>query len=308
MKRHKTFLFLMLFSVLCTGCSQAESQSNAELPDLDSIIQQEDSTSSSEITSEAETTQPETSAEPTDIFYLTSHGTETSSRLTKFRTQLETDGFIWNECEISDIPADADILIYNSPTEDLTSDEYQLLKEYMNQGGDLLLLLPASESETRYKFLNLLTESFSFQIDYDRITVPIQDSELIFLQIIGMPDRMAYYDDSMQTTPVYMQNMRSFHMLGDYATDEMFVDVMLQTTADAVGEPFGGTEDDPLTYENEKLNIMVYSRDALRNNAAVVACGASDFLLDENFDSNMSQGAQKWVYSSLNWFINYNKY
>ncbi|MBE6876354.1 MAG: hypothetical protein E7496_06480 [Ruminococcus sp.] len=302
MKFHKKLLFLMLCAVVCTGCSQADTQSSAELPDLDSMIQQENpAPSDAEI-------QPETSAEPVNIFYLTSHGTEDSSHLTKFRAQLETDGYLWNECEISEIPADADILIYNTPAEDLTSEEFQLLREYMNQGGDLLLLLPASESETRYKFLNNFTEEFCFRIDYDRVTIPEQNSELTLLQIIAMPDRMEYYDDSMQTTPVYMQNMRSFHMLGDYATDEMFVDVMLQTTAQAVGEPFGGTEDDPLTYENEKLNIMVYSRDALRNNASVVACGASDFLLDENFDSDMSKGAQKWVYSSLGWFVNYSAY
>ena len=304
MKHHKKLLFLILCSVLCTGCSQAESQSSAELPDLDSIIQEENVTSSEP---EADI-QPETSAEPADVFYLTSHGTEDSSHLTKFRNQLETDGFLWNECEISDIPADADILIYNTPSEDLTSEEFQLLKEYMHQGGDLLLFLPASESETRFKFLNHLTEEFCFQIDYDRVTIPEQDSAFILLNIIEKPERMTYYDDAMQTTPVYIQNIRSFHFLGDYATDEMFVDVMLQTSAKAVGEPFGGTEDDPLTYENQKLNVMLYSRDAVRNNSAIVACGAADFLLDENFDANTSQGALKWVYSSLNWLVSYSAY
>lgn len=183
-----------------------------------------------------------------------------------------------------------------------------MLKEYMSQGGDLLLLLPASESETRYKFLNNLTEAFCFQIDYDKVTVPEQNTEFVLLNVIEMPERMAYYDDSMQTAPVYMQNMRSFHMLGDYATDEMFVDVILQTPAGVIGEPFGGMEDDPLTYENQKLNIMVYSRNAVQDNSAVIACGASDFLLDENFDADTSKSAQKWIYSSLRWFTAYSAY
>ena len=118
--------------------------------------------------------------------------------------------------------------------------------------------------------------------------------------------RMTAYEESMLDSPVYMRNMRSFHLLGDYATDEMFVDVMLQTAETAIGEPFGGVEDDPLTYENEKLNILVYSLDAVQNNTAVVVCGASDFLLDENFEKDTSHIAQEWIYSSLQWFTTYN--
>ena len=299
--KYRKLLFILLSGIILTGCS-ADTESCSSLPDPDSIIEQENSSAP-----EADT-EAETEAFSENIYYLTRHQKEDSANLGKFKSHLETDGFVWNECEISDIPAEADILIYNFPKEDLSSEEYQILKDYTDRGGDFLLFLPASDSEVRYKFLNLFLDSFSFQIDYDNVTIPEQDANWVVLQPIGMPDRMTAYDDSMQTAPVYMQYMRSFHMLGDYATDELFIDVMLQTPEFAVGEPYGGTEDDPLTYENEKLNILVYSRDAIRNNASVIACGANAFLLDENFDSEISKPAQNWIYSSLFWFCNYDAY
>ena len=293
--KYRKILFCILFSVFCTGC-QAASESNTSLPDLDSIIQQENTSD----------TEQETEKFSENIYYLTSHQTEDSAKLTKFQSHIETDGFHWNECDISAIPDDAKILIYDFPKEDFTAEEFQILKDYTDRGGDMLIFLPASESEVRYKFLGNLLESFSILLDYDKVDILEQDFDLIALQIIGMPERMTAYTEFMTSEPVYMRNLRSFHMLGDYATDELFIDAMLQTSAAAVGQPFGGIEDDPLTYENEKLNVLLYSRDTLRDNASVIVCGADDFLFDENFDSPMSQGAQNWIYSSLNWFMNYN--
>lgn len=151
-----------------------------------------------------------------------------------------------------------------------------------------------------------MLETFYITMDYDKVNQPEQDADLIPLQIVGLAEYMNTYDDTMLTTPVYMQNIRSFHMLTAGNTDELYSDAMLQTLNTAIGEPYGGTEDDPLTYENENLNIMAYTRDSLRKNATLVVCGASDFLLDENFDSTFSTGAQKWVYSCLFWFDSYN--
>ncbi len=306
MKFHKKLIFASLCcSAILTGCSSS-SGTSSELPNLDSLIQEENTNISEAETTEAATIQEERIS--ADIFYLTDHHTQNPAELSKFRRQLTTDGFIWNECTLSELPADAGILIYNSPEEDLTSEEVQALQPFFDAGGDMLVLLPASESNTRYKFLNNLLETFSIQIDYDRITEPEKDSNFTLLQIIGMPERMLAYEDSMSVKPVYMQNMRSFHMLGDYATDELFIDTMLQTSADVIGEPCGGMEDDPLTYENEKLNVLLYSRDAVRNNASVVVCGAADFLEDKNFDADTSKNAQNWIYSSLQWFSTYSAY
>ena len=264
MKLHEKLFYLLLCSVMLTGCSQNTSE---EMPDIDALRQNSETA--------AETEQITEQTIPAEIYYLTDHGTQDSEELTKFRTQLETDGFIWNEGEISNIPTEDSILIFNAPQEDITPEEFQILKEYKQAGGDMLLLLPASESETRYKFLNNFLETYCIQLDYDKITETdnfrIKD-DAIRLNIISQPDRM------------------------------------LQTAETVIGEPFGGVEDDPLTYENEKLNILVYSLDAVQNNTSVVVCGASDFLLDENFEKDTSHIAQEWIYSSLQWFTAYNSY
>ncbi len=305
--RNYTGIFLAVMMIL-TGCAKQENSSpeNA-LPDLDSIIAegQEEQTEISISSSEEPETEPETETFSAEVVYLTSHQTENPDSLKKFQSHLEQDGFIWSTSEILNIPSDAEMLIYDSPQEDLTTEECKFLENYMDNGGKLLLLLPASEQNVKFNFLEHLLEEFCFILDYDVVTHP--ETEEIALQALEFPDRMTAYEESMQTEPVYMRNMRSFHISTGYSTDELFIDALLQTPETVKGEPFGGEQDDPVTYENERLNIMAYSRDSLRNNASVVVCGSADFLSDEYFDAETSEAAQNWIYTALYWFDAYSK-
>ncbi len=294
---------MLLLSLLLTGCSEPVQES-AELPDLDSMIQQQETGTVPETAPE---TIPETFSQ--NIFYLTEYQTEDPANLTQFRAALEEQGFVWHQGSLEELPEEDQILICNFPKEDLNPETYQLLNAFADRGGDMLFLLPASESETRYKYWNRFLESFCIQMDYDLVTendpARIQPDDSILVNYIAMPERMAAYQEDMLTKGVFMRSPRSFYMLGDYSTDEMFVDVMLQTSATVTGQPCGGTEDDPLTYENQKLNVLCYSLDALRQNASVVTCGAADFLTDEHFADSTSYTAQCWIYSSLYWFADY---
>jgi len=309
MKHKYTPLFVpLLCSLLLTGCSQEEPL--PEVPvSLESEAEQAEA-SESEISSVPETIE-NTIVHP-DIYYITNHGTAPVSDLSQFISELESVGYLWHEAEISDIPAEADMLIFNSPQEDLTKEEYQQLENYMNQGGDFLYLLPASESETRYKYLNLLSELFYIQIDYDIISETdksrIQDDDSIQIQAVNYPERFGFYDESMQDGIVYMRNIRSFHMMSEESSMSSFMDECLETASSAVGTPYGGIQDDPITYENDTLSVMLYCRDELRNNAALIAVGSADFLLDEYYASETSQAAKNWVFSALGWFTAYERF
>ncbi len=311
----KKLISMILFCLLLTGCSQKAEPEEQEV--VVSLTPEEDSSLADMIESAFEdytfpnpVSTDESGGVSTNVYYLTSHGTQDSANLTKFISHLEGDHFIWHETE--SIPSDADILIINSPQEDLTAEEFKSLESYMNQGGDLLFLLPASESDTRFRYFNFLLEEFYIQIDYDKISETdqsrIQADGSIQLQAINYPDRFYFYNDTMSDGIVYLKNSRSFHMLSEESSLSVFIDAMLETEKSAIGEPCGGEQDDPVTYEQEALPVMLYVRDEAKQNASLIAVGSADFLLDQNFDADTSKAAQYWIYSSLSWFTAYAAY
>ena len=289
----KILMACLLTSIVFTGCSK----SNTEIPtSLEDESEQEQSETQS-------TTEPV----PRNLYYITSNHTQDISGLNAFVDKIKTDGYEFHEITISELPEDAEAVIYNSPEEDMTSEEYAILDNYMNTGGHMLILLPASESETRYKYLGRLLEQFYIRLDYDLITdnANAQDNNYIQIQAINYPDRFVFTDNSMENGIVYLRNSRSFHHMPQ--GENTHYDSMLQSFETAIGTPWGGIQDDPETYEEENLPVMIYCREEERNNACLIAMGSSDFLLDENYEDTFAKSAQNWAYSAIDWLYNYSR-
>lgn len=297
--RRKLWICLA-FCVLFTGCS--ETQNN----DIPTSLESE-SDQAQTVQEEQPVTQPATEPAPRELYYITSNQTQNTAGLSNFVNKIKTDGYEWHEVTISELPADADAVILNSPEEDFTSEEYAILDNYMNTGGHMFVLLPASESETRYKYLDRLLEQFYIRLDYDIITDEEnqQENDYIQVQAINYPDRFLFADESMQDGIVYVRNARSFHELPQ--GENTHYDAMLQSFETAVGTPHGGVEDDPLTYEEEKLDVMIYCREEAKGNACLTVMGCSDFLLDENYDDALAKPAQNWAYSAIDWLYHYSR-
>lgn len=295
----KKIIACLALSLLFTGCN---ASSNSDIPtSLESESEQE------QLQSEQISTEPQTESIPRNLYYITSNRTQDITNLHHFIDKITADGYEWHEITISELPADADAVIYNSPTEDMTSEEYAILDNYMNTGGHMLVLLPASESDTRYKYLGRLLEQFYIRLDYDLITdtTNTEENNYIQVQAINYPDRFIFTDNSMENGIVYLRNSRSFHHLPQ--EENTHYDSMLQSLDSAIGIPYGGVEDDPETYENEVLPVMIYCREEERNNACFIVMGSSDFLLDENYEDELAKPAQNWVYSSIDWLYNYSR-
>ncbi|MDE6777127.1 MAG: hypothetical protein K2J25_04235, partial [Oscillospiraceae bacterium] len=122
---------------------------------------------------------------------------------------------------------------------------------------------------------------------------------------INYPDRFIFADDSMENGIVYLRNSRSLHHMPQ--GENTHYDSMLQSFTTAVGTPWGGIQDDPETYEEENLPVMIYCREESRNNACMIAMGSSDFLLDENYEDTFAKSAQNWAYSAIDWLYNYTR-
>lgn len=264
----------------------------------------------------ADSSMPETTA-PTEalvsrnLCYIIGNGTTDPDEISAFTADLEAGGFVWNESTFSDIPADTDAVIFNSPTEDLTRDDMEALNAYMDEGGHLLLLLPAYEGEVRFKYLSQFLEKYCISFDYDRISETDlsrtigEDAYFIQTDYIARPDNMPLYSSVQESGIVYFEDARSFHFLYQDHFSRVKQDVILKAAASVVGEPYGGIEDDPLTYENTALDVMGYARHEENANASIVYAGASSFLENANYSAETSAAPTAWVRSALDWFMLY---
>ncbi len=264
----------------------------------------------------ADSSVPETAA-PTEppvsknLCYITGNGTIPSSQVQSFCAQLTSDGYTLSENVLTGIPADTDAVIFNSPTQDLTKDELDALNAYMEDGGHLLLLLPAYEEEVRFKYLSQFLETYCLTFDYNRISETDSsrtvgdDPYYVQADYITHPENMALYSSAQDSGVAFLENARSFGSVYQEHFSRVHQDVILKTAASVIAEPYGGMEDDPITYEDTALDVMGYARHEEKANASVVYVGASSFLTDANYATEQAAGATAWVHSALSWFMLY---
>lgn len=285
--RHRLFAALSAAVLMLCGCSQKSPE-----------------------TPVSETLPPMTeSSTPALVYYVTDHGTAPTGEITRFTAALEAQQCIVQADAFAALPTGADLVILNAPREDLTKEEAAQLDRYMDDGGHLLLLIPADETDTRYKYLERSLERYCIRMDYDRILETdknrMQDGDPAFPEIrqVHAPEGMTIVPETAER-PLYLHNCRSFHFETLENFHDLRLDAILETAVTAVGEPCGGVEDDPVTWENEQLMTMLYSRDTTHGNGFMVVSGAADFLLDENYDLTSSRSAQDYIFAAVGWAAN----
>ncbi|MCR4647055.1 MAG: hypothetical protein K5695_16880 [Oscillospiraceae bacterium] len=289
----KLLIPLLLCAALLTGCS-GNTQSEASLPDLDSMISEE--------------TQPAQKVYAGLIYYATDHGTVDAAGMTSWKAELETMGNTWKADALASVPAASDtILVLNAPTEDINQNDLNALDALFDAGGHMLLVLPANESEVRYKYLERALEEFCIRMDYDLVTDPaeghmLEGSNAVLMSRIGTPDGMSL-DEKYYSAPLMLDNTRSFSFFYNEGYGSIKMDGFLETDITAVGTPCGGTEDDPETFEGKALKTMLYARDEDRGNASVVALGSGSFLTDAKYSDALSEQPLGWVTATIPWMI-----
>ncbi len=285
MKRRLSAI-LFAAAMLCCGCSQAPADSTV-----------------TETETLPEMTEPPV---PAVVYYVTDHDTVSTGSVTSFQSVVEEKGYTFRDGELDALPANADLVVLNAPRTDLTSEEVTQLDSYMAEGGHLMLLMPADETETRYKYLERFLEEYCITMDYDILRETDKNNQLDgdayhpLIKQISAPDGMTIIPETAER-PLYLNRCRSFHFLVKDNFTNIRQDAMLESAETAVGEPCGGVADDPVTYENVMLMTMIYSRDTTKHNAFVVCVGASDFLDDANFSLDTSKSAQDYVFAAIDW-------
>lgn len=280
----KRIALLLVLSCLAAGCSKTEP-----LP---------------------EASQPVTDASPVTpgiLCYLEGHGTADPDDLSSFSQQLESDGYTWETSGFSDFSTDADILIICGPTEDITETELSAIDSYLDKGGRLFFCMPAYEEPIRFKNIEKLLAEFCIEMDYNLVhetddsRTYKQDPYWVQTDMLSCPSTMTLYSDDAVNYPAYFRSARSFRITCFENFSDLRLDTMLITAGTSRSTPFGGTEKDPISYEDQCLPLMAYSYDDTRNTCALVVMGSYEFLTDELYSERSSIGSLAWTYSALSW-------
>ena len=282
--RHGLIAVLSAAALLLCGCSQstAEMTTPETLPELT------------------------TEAEPSLVYYTEGHQTVPLSEVSTFQAALEEKNCIVQCGGLEALPSGADLVVLNSPREDITKAEAECLDRYMDDGGHFLLLFPADDGKVRFKYLERSLERYCIRPDYDRITETessrMQGGDPAFpeVQQVYVPSGMNI-PASIRDGSVYLHECRSFHFETLENFHDLRLDAILETADSAEGTPCGGVSDDPVSYRDERLMTMLFSRDTMHSNAFMICVGASDFLLDENYALPTSAGAQSYVLAAVDW-------
>ncbi len=290
MKFRISAVFLAV-SLMLTGCSTSQNESVTE-----SATEPVEETS-------AEVIKPEGI-----VYYVTDHATTDTAQISSLIAEVTDIGYTWQEDSLLNMPSDCMVLFINSPQEDITSEELTFLDSYLDNGGRILLMMPPDEREVRYKYIERLLEKYCIEMDYDIVTetdsqrIWDNDPEFIRLDQIEAPRNLPLGENTVNL-PAFMHRARSFHMVYGDNYSAIKQDAMLQSSATAVGIPCGGVQDDPITYENEQLITMMYSRDDTRHNSIIAVAGSSDFLLDENYTAQTSTAVHDWVLGTVYFLV-----
>ena len=148
MDQKKTLPVLLSLLLLLTGCSTSADNADSTAPAVSEPEVSQADTPGDDALSGDDVIIPEVIV-PMHLYYATDHGTQDPAQLSDFLGQLEADDTTVDTGALLEFPLDADSLIINSPTEDITLEELQRIDEYFNAGGHVLLLMPAQDTDAR---------------------------------------------------------------------------------------------------------------------------------------------------------------
>ena len=99
------------------------------------------------------------------VYFLTGHGEKSLTKdYTQFKKNLENYNYMaksLNLSEVNAVPDDAALIIVPAPTTDITTDEKDKLDSYLDNGGNLSLLMSPNGGKFNYTNLDAIMQEFS---------------------------------------------------------------------------------------------------------------------------------------------------
>lgn len=249
------------------------------------------------------------------IYFLTGHGEKSLDQYKVFSNNLTNYNYAAKELNLSDndaVPENAAMVLVAAPTKDITDDEKAKLDAYLDEGGNISLLMSPNGGKFTYTNLESMMEDYGFYMDYDRVYETDSayhisgDNTTIQCELNELEDDSEAADltSSLLNEDLYtfMPESRSFRY-----NDEggMYtIAPMITTYETAVGEPYGGVSDDPEQNEGSMM-LAAYSQNNGRSESKMVVFGNAEFIDDTHVSDGtvivpvyLFLSAISWMYDS----------
>lgn len=240
------------------------------------------------------------------IYLLSGHGevalSDTfSNELTRSNYETVEDFSLLN---VDEIPEDCDALLINAPTSDISDEELTMLRDYV-QGGGKLLVLSGPQKEASLTNLDTLLADYDVTVS-DGIVVDTDREHYAFTApYVLMPD----IESSDITDPLTDESSHVIVPIAQGLTvgSNGSVTALLTTSDEAFSKAAGYAM---TTYEKEDgdtdgpFTLAVSITDSTAEGKIVWV--ASDYLLDDTYNSYSSGANLDLVMNGLSWMIGKN--
>ena len=164
------------------------------------------------------------------VYYTSGHGElEFSSQVQDLMEKISASLAEVNLLMTGSVPEDCELLILNGPTSDLTEDEAAALRNYMSQGGKVMILLAATESQQPN--LEALLQEYGMTVKAGYAADMQRNLQGNYYWIF--PEITAYGDltEGMETGMLLMLNSRGMEE-SDPARDTIALQGILETSSE----------------------------------------------------------------------------
>lgn len=264
------------------------------------------------------------------IYFLTGHGEKTiEESYTTFRKNLKNNNYEAKELNLASmetVPDDAAIIIVAAPQQDFSNSDKEKLDKYLDNGGNLSLLMSPANNSTVYTNIVEIMHEYCLGMDYVR-TYETDDSRhvsgdkyLIMAQLVDLSTNTdeeqkekladltsALIEDTESLIPYMPESRTFFNYQGDnYAN--LNICPLLETYDTAQVEAYGAVKEsqDDLRAMNlsDSLWLSAYSEDPTRNNSKLVVMGNAEFIDDEHLADGYTLVPLYLYLSTISWMSN----
>ena len=260
------------------------------------------------------------------IYFLTGHGEKSiNDSYSSFAEILPNYEYQAKELDLTqtkEVPDDAALVLIAAPTSDLTDAETDILNSYLDDGGNLSLLMSPNGEKFAYTNLEKIMASYAMYMDYDHVyetnaaACQTDDKYTIVCNLnkVDSSDESSTSSSSESKELTSMLTDSLSELGGSYTLipeSRSFVfenvpsnidnDALLLSNNTAVGEPYGGTAEDPREYTNEQLNLAGYAKDISRNDSKLVFFGSADFLDNDHIENSDFVSTQLLYLTTITW-------
>lgn len=194
----------------------------------------------------------------------------------------ESNGFDHSEINLSlekSIPDDATMVLIANPTSDFSSDEIEVLQDFMREGKSMLVALDSRETSERYKNLQSFISDYNLSFGYDVIKEGDENYHLVGNRYMIFPK---LYDKTLLNNPIkdvftnmIAENARSVDILRK-TNDALVTNQLLITSEKALSE--ASFPDGKDLAGAKFLGVAVEDR---RTDSRIIVLGTADFVQDQ---------------------------